>query len=108
MFAFVTRSSKPVVRGEQFSGIDVVRYACLAPIKQMAKNSGESADIIINEILNSDEEYGWDFKNSRLSNMVECGIIDPVKVTKTALQNAASCAGTLLTTNFGIIQTEDI
>ena len=48
-----------------------------------------------------------DFKNGKLSNMIESGIIDPVKVTKTALLNAASCAGTLLTTNFGIIQTED-
>jgi len=41
-----------------------------------------------------------------LTSMVERGIIDPVKVTRTALQNAASCAGTLITTNYGIIQTE--
>ena len=92
--------------GDQYAGIDVVRKACLAPIKQMAFNSGESADIIINEILNSDKEQGWNFKTSQMSNMIQNGIIDPVKVTKTALQNAASCAGTLLTTNFGIIQTE--
>ena len=104
--AVVTRGPKPI-DPDQFIGIDVVRKACLAPIKQMAANSGESADIIINEILKSDEKYGWDFKNNRLSDMIEEGIIDPVKVTKAALQNAASCAGTLLTTNFGIIQTED-
>jgi chaperonin GroEL len=102
----VTRGTKPI-DPDQFIGIDVVRKACLAPIRQMAANSGESADIIINEILKSDEKYGWDFKNNRLSDMIKEGIIDPVKVTKTALQNAASCAGTLLTTNFGIIQTED-
>ena len=91
---------------DQYAGIDVVRKACLAPIKQMAQNSGESADIIINEILKADNEQGWNFKTGKMSNMIQSGIIDPVKVTKTALQNAASCAGTLLTTNFGIIQTE--
>ena len=73
----------------------------------MALNSGESPDIIINEILNSDKEQGWNFKTSQMSNMIQSGIVDPVKVTKTALQNAASCAGTLLTTNFGIVQTEN-
>ena len=92
---------------EQFTGVDIVRKACMAPITQMAKNAGESSDIIINDILKSEADgIGWDFKNNKLTHMIESGIIDPVKVTKTALQNAASCAGTLLTTNFGIIQTE--
>ncbi|HAI39372.1 MAG TPA: hypothetical protein DCM40_15310 [Maribacter sp.] len=75
----------------------------------MAINSGgKSADIIISEILdtNSSSDYGWDFKKAQLTKLFEAGIIDPVKVTRTALQNAASCAGTLITTNYGIIQTE--
>ena len=75
----------------------------------MAHNAGgSSADIIIAKILDnqSEDDYGWDFKNSSTTNMFESGIIDPVKVTRTALQNAASCAGTLITTNYGIIQTE--
>jgi chaperonin GroEL len=74
----------------------------------MAKNSGDtSADIIISKILEQNEEldYGWDFKNQQLTRLIEAGIIDPVKVTRTALQNAASCASTLITTNHGIIQT---
>jgi chaperonin GroEL len=49
---------------------------------------------------------GWDFHKGELQDLQEAGVIDPVKVTICALQNAASCAGTLLTTNFGIIQTE--
>ena len=49
---------------------------------------------------------GWNFRTNQLSNLAQDGVIDPVKVTKTALQNAASCAGTLITTNHGIIQTE--
>tara|TARA_E500000331_G_scaffold356434_1_gene414776 strand:- start:2244 stop:3836 length:1593 start_codon:yes stop_codon:yes gene_type:complete len=103
--AIITRDQEGDLT-DQFTGVDIVKRACTAPIKQMARNSGESADIIINEILKSTNEKGWDFKRGRLTDMVKDGIIDPVKVTKTALQNAASCAGTLLTTNFGIIQTE--
>ena len=71
----------------------------------MALNANESPDLIINKILESGEEKGWDFKNGKLTDMLVDGIIDPVKVTRVALQNAASCAGTLITTNYGIIQT---
>jgi chaperonin GroEL len=71
----------------------------------MALNAGESPDILIKLVSESDTDIGWDFRNNKLTNMYEGGIIDPVKVTKTALQNAASCASTLITTNFGIIQT---
>ena len=93
---------------DQALGASVVQIACKEPIKQMALNSGDlSADIIISKILEHPEksDYGWDFKNQELTQLVEAGIIDPVKVTRTALQNAASCAGTLITTNYGIIQT---
>jgi chaperonin GroEL len=58
-------------------------------------------------VIDSDDGMGWDFRNNVLTNMIDSGIIDPVKVTTTALQNAASCAGTLITTGFAIIQTED-
>jgi chaperonin GroEL len=92
---------------EQVKGALIVKQACYAPITQMALNSDESADLIIKEVIASGENHGWDFKEGRLTNLVEKGIIDPAKVTRTALQNAASCAGTLITTNYGIIQTED-
>ena len=74
----------------------------------MAVNSGQiSADIIISKILENNEvDCGWNFKTQELTKLYEAGIVDPVKVTRTALQNAASCAGTLITTNYGIIQTE--
>jgi len=91
---------------EQTLGAEIVKAACRAPIKQMALNAGESPDLIINEILTgTDTTLGWDFRKGRMTDMLSDGIIDPVKVTRTALQNAASCAGTLITTNFGIIQT---
>ena len=77
------------------------------PIRQMALNSGESPDIIIDKVLSAPKDNGWNFRTGEMVNLHAAGIIDPVKVTKTALKNAASCAGTLITTNYGIIQTED-
>lgn len=89
----------------------IVKQACQEPITQMALNAGDSPDLIINEVLSAgtetSSECGWNFRTGRIGNLVQEGVIDPVKVTKVALQNAASCAGTLITTNFGIIQTED-
>ena len=72
----------------------------------MALNAGASPDLILEQVLNAPDGTGWDFRKGELTNLYENGVIDPVKVTRTALQNAASCAGTLITTNFGIIQTE--
>jgi len=91
---------------DQAYGASVVREACREPIRQMALNANESPDIIINKILSARKNYGWNFRTGELTNLLSSGIIDPVKVARTALQNAASCAGTLITTNYGIIQTE--
>lgn len=94
---------------DQALGACVIQSACREPIRQMAANSGNtSADIIISKILDSDNDVdcGWNFKTHELTELFDAGIVDPVKVTRTALQNAASCAGTLITTNYGIIQTE--
>tara|TARA_R110001592_G_scaffold76816_1_gene231699 strand:+ start:1680 stop:3263 length:1584 start_codon:yes stop_codon:yes gene_type:complete len=93
---------------DQALGASIIQAACKEPIRQMAINAGESADIIMGQIAldinNSD--MGWDFRLQHLTDLFKAGIIDPTKVTRVALQNAASCAGTLITTNFGIIQTE--
>ena len=91
---------------EQGYGAVVVREACREPLRQMALNANESPDIIIDKVLSARKNYGWNFRTGEMVNLFKSGIIDPVKVTRTALQNAASCAGTLITTNYGIIQTE--
>lgn len=91
---------------DQQYGATVIRNACQEPLRQMAFNAFESPDIIIDKILTADENYGWNFRTGELVNLFKNGIIDPVKVTRVALQNAASCAGTLITTNYGIVQTE--
>ena len=89
---------------EQALGAVIVKEACKEPFRQMAINAGESPDVLIKVVMEADKGMGWDFRNNRLTNLFKTGIIDPVKVTKSALQNAASCAGTLITTNYGIIQ----
>jgi len=91
---------------EQALGATVVRAACEEPIRQMALNAGLSPDLTIEKVLSGTSADGVDFRTGDLINMSEAGIIDPVKVTLTALTNAASCAGTLITTNYGIIQLE--
>ena len=92
---------------EQALGASIIRSACEEPIRQMALNSGQSPDLIVQKVLsNNDVNCGWNFLTNEKTNMLEAGVIDPVKVTRTALRNAASCAGTLITTNYGIIQTE--
>ena len=91
---------------QQAYGAVVIKEACREPLRQMALNANESPDIIIDKILNAKQNYGWNFRSGEITNLLTNGIIDPVKVTRTALQNAASCAGTLITTNYGIIQTE--
>jgi len=89
---------------DQKLGVKVVLNVVKAPIKQMALNAGASPDLIVNTVENSDPNCGWNFATGELVDMVATGIIDPVKVTRAALQNAVSASSTLLTTNYAIIQ----
>ena len=85
---------------------NIVYQAAEAPLRQMANNAGESADVILDKVHRANGNRGWDFKSGKMVDMVDAGIIDPVKVTITALINAASAAGTLLTTGHAIIEGE--
>ena len=89
---------------DQTLGANIIRSSLSAPIKQMCKNANESADLIIERIINADENHGWDFKNNCLVNMYESGIIDPAKVTRVALQNATSVSSILVTTSNAIVE----
>jgi len=89
---------------EQALGVKIVLEAVKEPIKQMASNAGLSPDVTLDKVLNQKGDVGVNFYDSQVTNLVEAGVIDPAKVTKTALQNAASVASTLITTNFAIIE----
>lgn len=87
-------------------GVEIIRKACLAPIKKLAENCGDKADNIIYqlEINNANcKEIGYNFAKGTYVDMYKEGIVDPVKVTRCALQNAVSAASTLLTTSYAII-----
>jgi chaperonin GroEL len=81
------------------AGINIVLKALEAPIRQIAENAGVEGSIVVGKILeNKDETYGFDAQNEEYVDMVAKGIIDPTKVVRTALQDAASVAGLLVTT----------
>ncbi|MEZ5841218.1 MAG: chaperonin GroEL [Hyphomicrobiales bacterium] len=81
------------------AGIKIVLRALEAPIRQIAENSGVEGSIVVGKILeNNDESFGFDAQNEAYCDMVSTGIIDPTKVVRTALQDAASVAGLLITT----------
>lgn len=82
---------------EQQAGFECVMRAVEWPLRLIASNAGESADVIINTVLDNTGNYGYNAANNTYGDMLELGIIDPTKVTKTALVNAASVAGLLLT-----------
>ena len=81
------------------AGINIVLKALEAPLRQIAENSGVEGSIVVNKIMeNKSETYGFDAQNEEYVDMVEKGIVDPAKVVRTALQDAASVAGLLVTT----------
>ena len=102
--ATALRGTVEVENDDQQLGVEIVLKALTGPIRQMATNAGLSPDLIVEQVTNADDTQGYDFRNDVMTNMVKSGIIDPVKVTTTALQNAVSAAGTLITTNYAIIQ----
>jgi len=79
-------------------GVDIVRKALLWPARSIAENAGEEGSIIVEKIRSAKGNTGFDANTGEMVDMVERGIIDPTKVTRSALQNAASVAGLLLTT----------
>jgi len=99
-----TQVEMPELSEEQKIGFEIVLRACNAPIKQMAANAGESPDIIANSVSQQSSDIGYDFMTGQLVNMLEEGIIDPVRVTCCALQNAVSVASTLITTDYAIVE----
>ena len=84
-------------------GINIILRALEEPIRQIAFNAGVEGSIIIDKVKSSEEGIGYDALNGKYINMVENGIVDPAKVTRTALQNAASVASTFLTTEAAVV-----
>ncbi len=83
---------------DQMFGVNIIKRALEEPTRQIAANAGVDGSIVIDKILSGDGNYGFDADKERYCDMMEAGIIDPTKVTRQALQNAASVASLLITT----------
>ena len=85
-------------------GVKIVQGACREPLRQMCLNAGESPDIIVCDVERQEKNFGYDFGEQKMVDLVERGVIDPARVTRCALQNSVSVAGTLITSNFAIVE----
>lgn len=86
------------VEGEEEVGIDILRKALEEPLKLIASNAGKNGDVVVEEVKRQPGNYGYNAVTDKYEDLIEAGIIDPTKVTRTALENAASIASMLLTT----------
>ena len=90
------------LEGEVQIGAKIIRKALEEPLRQIAINAGLEGAVITERVINAEPEVGFDALNERYVNMIEVGIVDPTKVTRSALQNAASIAGVFLTTEAAV------
>ncbi len=95
---------KVKVEGEQSVGVDIMRRALDAPIRQICANAGAEPSIIAQAVREGKGDYGFDARTGEYVNMLEAGIIDPTKVARVAVENAASIAGMILTTDAAVTE----
>lgn len=93
--------------GDFRTGAKIVERAIEEPVRQIAENAGFEGSVVVSKVIESEDGIGFDAITNSYINMIEAGIVDPVKVTRSALQNAASVAGMLLTTEAGITEIKE-
>src|SRR5690606_5187491 len=86
------------LEGDEQVGVNIVKQALVEPLRQIANNAGYEGSVIVEEVRKAERGIGCNALSEKLENMMEAGIIDPAKVTRTALENAASIASLVLTT----------
>jgi chaperonin GroEL len=87
------------LKGDESTGVDIVRRALSAPLSQIVENAGDNAAIVVEKVANAEGNEGYDASKAIYCDMVKKGIVDPTKVVRTAIQNASSIATLLLTTD---------
>ena len=93
---------------DQTVGINILKKVVQAPIRQIAENAGKDGAVVANEVLSKKEaSYGYDAQNDKYGDMFKAGIVDPAKVVRTALEDASSIAGLLITTEAAIIEKKE-
>jgi chaperonin GroEL len=92
-----------VTNEDEKIGIQIIKKAIEEPLRQICFNAGLEGSVVIKDILRSETEIGYDVRNDQYVNMFEAGIIDPAKVTRVAIQNAASVASMIMTTECAVV-----
>ena len=98
---------KAKAKGDEKLGYDIVAAALESPLKQIAVNAGEDGDIVLEKVLEKSGGFGYNAATDEYQDLVKAGIIDPALVARTALQNAASVAGLMLTTDVLLTEVKD-
>ena len=95
------------MRGDEKVGADVIAKALAAPLSAIAENTGHNGAVVVADVLERPENVGFDANTAQYVDMFEAGIVDPTKVTRIALQNAASIAGLMLTTEVMVTEVDE-
>jgi chaperonin GroEL len=95
---------KVKVSENQMVGVNIIRRALEEPLRQIAANAGVEPSIVVQKVKEGKGDYGFDARNEKYTNLMSAGIIDPTKVTRVAIENAASIAGLLLTTETAVTE----
>ncbi|MFZ5570603.1 MAG: chaperonin GroEL [Thermodesulfobacteriota bacterium] len=85
-------------KGEEKSGISILKHALTEPLKQIAKNAGQEGSVVLNKVLEGKDDFGFNAQTEEYENLLAAGVIDPTKVVRFAIQNAASVSALMLTT----------
>jgi chaperonin GroEL len=93
--------------GDERAGVEIVRRALEEPLRQIASNAGHEGSVVVDEVKKASGDRGFDAKEGRFASLYEAGVIDPTKVVRSALQNAASVAGLMLTTETLVTDLKD-
>lgn len=92
---------------DETTGIRIVKRAIEEPLRQIVENAGLEGSVVVEKVRSGENDFGYNARQDKFVNMKECGIIDPAKVTRVALENAASIAGMFLTTECVICEKKD-
>lgn len=93
--------------GDEKTGADIIMRALEEPVRQIAENAGFEGSVIVAQVKSSEMGVGFNAETEQLTDMISAGIVDPAKVTRSALQNAASASGMLLTTEAGVVDIKE-
>ena len=101
--AMVGLDKMKVVNDDERIGVEIIKRALEEPIRTIVANAGIEGSIVVQKVKEGKDDYGFNARTEKYENLLKAGVIDPVKVTRVALENAASIAGLLLTTECTIV-----